>query len=75
MMGIFPVLFAVTFVLASLALPSTASAHSFGVVYSLPVPFWLYGWASAVTLILSFVIVGIFATHDPDEAKKTGNDQ
>jgi hypothetical protein len=40
--------------------PAPASAHSFGQVYTLPVPFWLYAWAAAATLVVSFVIAGIF---------------
>jgi len=41
-----------------LALP--ASAHSFGKLYTLPVPFWLYGWASAAALLLSFLMLAWF---------------
>lgn len=37
-----------------------AQAHSFGVVYNLPVPFWLYAWASAAALLLSFLIAAYF---------------
>ena len=49
--------------IAALLLPGAAAAHSFGVIYTLPVPFWLYAWASAAALIVSFVIVGVFATQ------------
>lgn len=41
----------------------TASAHSFGVSYSLPVPFWLYGSGAAAALLLSFVIAAIFMSR------------
>lgn len=41
----------------------TAEAHSFGVIYTLPVPFWLYAWAASAALLLSFVIVGVYATQ------------
>lgn len=51
--------------LLAAALPSAATAHSFGVVYTLPVPFWLYAWGSVATLLLSFVVVGLFASHAP----------
>ena len=44
-------------------LPQAAMAHSFGVIYTLPVPFWLYAWSAAAVLIASFVIVGLFATQ------------
>jgi len=43
--------------------PSLATAHSFGVIYTLPVPFWLYAWSAVAALVLSFVIVGVFATQ------------
>lgn len=39
------------------------AAHSFGVIYTLPVPFWLYAWSASAALIVSFVIVGVFATQ------------
>lgn len=42
------------------ALPS--SAHSFGTLYTLPVPFWLYAWGSAAALLLSFLLVAWFAS-------------
>ena len=51
-------------------LPPTASAHSFGVVYNLPVPFWLYAWTSAAALLLSFVVAAFFLRNpDPSPAK------
>lgn len=48
--------------LAALGLPLCASAHGFGRLYNLPVPFWLYGWGAAATLVLSFLLVGYFAS-------------
>lgn len=42
-----------------------AAAHSFGQIYTLPVPFWLYAWAAVAVLVLSFVITGLFLSHDP----------
>jgi len=44
-----------------LSLPLFSLAHSFGVVYTLPVPFWLYGWGASAALITSFVVVGYFS--------------
>lgn len=41
--------------------PSEAAAHSFGRMYKLPVPFWLYAYGAVAALLLSFVIVGYFA--------------
>lgn len=46
----------------SLLLPSAAQAHSFGRVYNLPVPFWLYAWGAAAALVASFLVVAYFAT-------------
>lgn len=43
-------------------LPGTVFAHSFGRAYNLPVPFWLYAWGAAGTLIASFFVVGYFAS-------------
>ncbi len=42
------------------ALPNIALAHSFGQLYTLPVPLWLYGWGAAATLIVSFVVAALF---------------
>ncbi len=47
---------------AALLLPSTAAAHSFGRIYNLPVPFWLYAYGAAAALLLSFLIAAWFAT-------------
>lgn len=52
-----------------LLLPGPAQAHSFGQIYTLPIPFWLYVWGAAATLVASFVVVGIFATAS---ARQTG---
>jgi hypothetical protein len=41
--------------------PSLAAAHSFGRMYNLPVPFWMYAYGGAAALVLSFLIVGYFA--------------
>lgn len=41
--------------------PAVAAAHGFGRLYNLPVPFWLYGWAAAATLLLSFLLIAYFA--------------
>jgi hypothetical protein len=39
-----------------------ATAHMTGVVYNLPIPFWMYGFAASAALALSFLIVGYFVT-------------
>ncbi len=45
----------------SMLLPWTAQAHSFGVIYNLPVPFWLYAYGATAALVLSFLVVAFFA--------------
>lgn len=39
----------------------TVHAHSFGVIYNLPVPFWLYAYGATAALVLSFLVVACFA--------------
>ncbi len=39
-----------------------ASAHGFGRLYNLPVPFWLYAWGAGTALVVSFLLAGYFAT-------------
>ena len=46
-------------------MPGATSAHGFGQLYNLPVPLWLYGWAAAATLILSFVVAALFLSATP----------
>lgn len=43
-------------------MPTVVDAHSFGVVYNLPVPVWLYLYGAAAALALSFVVIGYFVT-------------
>lgn len=40
-----------------IAAATPCSAHSFGIVYTLPLPFWLYAWAAIAALIASFVVL------------------
>ena len=44
------------------SLSPAASAHSFGQIYNLPVPFWLYAWGAAAALLLSFLAAAYFLT-------------
>jgi len=39
-----------------------ARAHTFGTVYNLPVPFWMYAYGAGAALVVSFVIVAYFAS-------------
>lgn len=45
--------------LSALAGPDPALAHAFGGVKDLPVPVWLFYYAGAVVLVLSFVALGV----------------
>ncbi|HUP91915.1 MAG TPA: hypothetical protein VM074_06670 [Solimonas sp.] len=47
--------------MAALMVPTTATAHGFGRLYNLPVPFWLYAWGAGAALLVSFVLVASFA--------------
>jgi len=45
----------------ALAMPAAAvHAHSFSEPYLLPVPFWLYVYGCAATLVLTFAVLGYF---------------
>lgn len=44
-----------------LLIAGVADAHSFGRLYTLPVPFWLYLYAAVATLIVSFLLIGALA--------------
>lgn len=46
--------------------PPRAMAHSFGQIYTLPLPIWLYLWGAAAALVASFVVVGLFASERQD---------
>ena len=48
--------------ISGLALHGAAAAHTFAPPYTLPVPFTFYAFGAAAALVLSFVIVGLFAT-------------
>jgi hypothetical protein len=47
------------------ALAAPAHAHGFGQRYDLPLPLSLYLFGTAAAVVLSFVIVGLFARHAP----------
>jgi hypothetical protein len=44
-----------------------AEAHTFGTIYNLPIPFWMYAFAASATLALSFLMVGFFFTGQSAE--------
>jgi hypothetical protein len=55
-------LFRYAFTIAAALGPALACAHAFTQPYTLPVPFSLYALGAGAALMLSFVIVGVFAT-------------
>jgi hypothetical protein len=59
------ILKAVAAFIAACALASPAEAHGFGQRYDLPLPLSLYLVGTAAAVVLSFVIVGLFARHTP----------
>ena len=54
--------------------PGAAQAHSFGKLYNLPVPFWMYVYGAAAALLLSFLIVGFFVTAKTGAQPKQSRD-
>jgi hypothetical protein len=48
--------------------PSLAGAHSFGTVYVLPVPFWMYVYSCVATLLITFSLLGFLVTGPPAQA-------
>src|SRR6266704_4331543 len=50
---------------ASCLLTTPVQAHGFGQRYDLPLPLSLYLFGTAAAVVLSFVIVGLFARHVP----------
>lgn len=57
---------------ASIALlAAPARAHSFGQIYNLPVPFWLYGFGATAALVLSFLVVCTFVAA-PSVGRSSG---
>lgn len=46
-------------------------AHSFGRLYTLPVPLWLYLYAAVATLLISFLVIGLLATQASPSAPRS----
>lgn len=57
-----------------LAAPGLAMAHSFGRLYNLPVPFWMYLYGAAAALAVSFVLIGYFVTVGAAVSEKRPRD-
>src|SRR6266852_5875776 len=52
-------------IIGACTLTTPAQAHGFGQRYDLPLPLSLYLFGTAAAVVLSFVIVGLFARHTP----------
>ena len=50
-------------VAGALLAPATASGHGLGSRADLPIPAWLFGWAAALVLIVSFVALAVLWTR------------
>lgn len=46
--------------------PEIAEAHAFGARYELPVPVWLFVVGGAVTVTVTFLLVGVFVRTGPE---------
>ena len=53
--SVLPLLLAAT----ALAFPAAASAHGLVQRSNLPIPEWLFGWAAAMVLVVSFVALAV----------------
>lgn len=49
------------------AVPRPAEAHGIGQRYDLPVPLWLYLFGAAAAIVVSFVLIGLFAGERREE--------
>ena len=54
---------AAALVASALLAPATASGHGLGSRADLPIPAWLFGWAAALVLIVSFVALAVLWTR------------
>lgn len=60
------------FGLGLVVLPIAASAHSFGALYNLPVPFWMYLYGGAASMVVSFIIFAYFFDKKPAQVGGDG---
>jgi hypothetical protein len=54
-------------------IPGEAGAHSFGTPYVLPLPLWMYAYGCAATLIITFSLLGFFATSQDSGSRVPGS--
>ncbi len=60
---------------AALLLPAVASAHSFGKLYNLPVPLWLYLYGATAALLGSFLVMAWFSAQPTATNTMTATDR
>lgn len=53
-----------------LVLPNIASAHAFGLTYTLPLPLWIFAYGGAAAVIASFLIISYLVGKKQTEEKK-----
>ncbi len=51
-----------------------AAAHSFGTIYTPPLPFWMYAWGASGALLLSFLLFGLFLKPGSFAVHKSGRE-
>src|SRR3989338_6215104 len=56
-------LFILSLAFNALLIPQPVSAHAFGKLYNLPVPFWMYLYGGAAALLVSFLVIGYFLNN------------
>ncbi len=60
--------------IACLIVPNIVFGHTFGRLYSLPIPFWLYLYGASITMLLSFLIIGYFFKKKDEESPRSKYD-
>src|SRR5260370_40636675 len=54
-----------TTIAAAVSLAAPAGGHGFGQRYELPLPLSLYLFGTSAAIVLSLVVIGLFARHRP----------
>jgi hypothetical protein len=45
-------------------IPNFCLAHSFGTIYTLPIPVEIYFWSSGIVIFMSFILIGLLTNKD-----------
>ena len=65
-------LYFILYTLYFILFPQPISAHAFGTLYTLPLPVWLYFYGGGAAVIISFLVIGFFATESGKESAVIG---